>query len=76
MQQSILEDPISVLRRMDTPTLLLWGKKDRLIPFSNASDYSGALPHASLVQFPDLGHVPHEEAPDAALEPLERFLAQ
>lgn len=76
MQQSILVEPIPILRNLQTPTLLLWGKQDRLIPFANSADYLSALPHASLVEFPDLGHVPHEEAPDESLQPLAQFLAQ
>lgn len=76
MQQIMLEDPIPLLRQIEIPTLLLWGRKDRLIPFSNSADYMRALPNATLVDFPDLGHVPHEEAPDEALKPLERFLAE
>jgi pimeloyl-ACP methyl ester carboxylesterase len=76
MQQIVLEDPIPLLRRIEIPTLLLWGRKDRLIPFANSADYLRALPNATLVDFPDLGHVPHEEAPDEALKPLRRFLAE
>lgn len=74
MQQSVLEDPAPVLQHLRTPTLLLWGKQDRLIPYANASDYLASLPNATLVSFADLGHVPHEEAPDESLQPLERFL--
>ncbi len=76
MQQSILEEPIPILQKIAAPTLLLWGKQDRLIPFANSADYMRALPHASLVEFPDLGHVPHEEAPAESLKPLMQFLAQ
>jgi pimeloyl-ACP methyl ester carboxylesterase len=76
MQQMMLEEPIPILRQIGCPTLLLWGRKDRLIPFSNSADYAHALPNARLVEFPDLGHVPHEEAPDESLKPLELFLAQ
>ena len=74
MQQIVLEDPVPLLRQIEIPTLLLWGRKDRLIPFANAADYLRALPNATLVDFPDLGHVPHEEAPDESLKPVERFL--
>jgi pimeloyl-ACP methyl ester carboxylesterase len=56
--------------------LLLWGKKDRLIPYGNAADYLAALPNATLVSFAELGHVPHEEAPAESLKPLEKFLAE
>ena len=76
MQQSVLEDPVPLLRRIRTPTLLLWGEKDRLIPYANAADYRAALPDATLVAFPDLGHVPHEEAPAESLVPLKQFLSR
>jgi pimeloyl-ACP methyl ester carboxylesterase len=75
MRQSVLEDPVPMLRKIKVPTLLLWGQKDRLIPYANAADYLAALPDAKLVSFPDLGHVPQEEAPAESLAPLETFLA-
>jgi pimeloyl-ACP methyl ester carboxylesterase len=75
MRQSVLEDPVPVLLHIRTPTLLLWGKQDRLIPFENAADYLASLPDASLVSFADLGHVPQEEAPAESLVPVEKFLA-
>ena len=76
MQQIILKNPVPILRHIHTPTLLMWGEKDRLIPYANAADYLRELPDATLVSFPQLGHVPHEEAPAESLPPLERFLAQ
>ena len=75
MEQSVLEDPVPLLRRIKAPTLLLWGEKDGMIPFSNAADYMKAIPDVTLVSFPDLGHVPFEEAPARTVEPLEAFLA-
>jgi len=74
MRQNVLEDPVPLLRQIRTPTLLLWGKKDRLIPYSNAADYLATLPNATLVSFADLGHVPQEEAPAESLKPVEKFL--
>ncbi len=76
MQQNILEEPIPILREIKIPTLLLWGRKDQLIPFANSADYLRALPQATLVEFPDLGHVPHEEDPEESLSPLKQFLAK
>lgn len=69
-----LEPPEPMLRRIHAPTLLIWGKKDRLIPFSNAQDYLKSIPDARLVAFPDLGHVPQEEDPVRSLVPVEAFL--
>jgi pimeloyl-ACP methyl ester carboxylesterase len=76
LQQTVLEDPNRLLTKIMSPTLLLWGERDRLIPFANSADYRRVLPNARLVAFPDLGHVPHEEAPDESLKPLLRFLAE
>ena len=50
--------------------------EDALIPVANAADYLRALPHATLVRLPGIGHVPQEEAPDASLEPVKAFLAR
>lgn len=76
MRQTILEDPAPTLCRIQTPALLMWGERDKMIPFSNAADYLRYLPQAQLVSFPNLGHVPHEEAPAESLEPLLRFLRE
>jgi len=75
MGQVMLDDPVPLLRRIQAPTLLLWGEKDAMIPFTNAADYLRAIPHATLVALPGLGHVPFEEAPAVSVEPVRRFLA-
>ena len=69
-----LEPPESMLRRIEAPTLLIWGEKDRLIPFSHAQEFLAAIPNCRLVSFPDLGHVPQEEAPAESLPPVRAFL--
>jgi len=76
MAQTVLVPPEPLLRRIEAPVLLLWGKKDALIPFSNAADYTKSLRNSRLVSFPALGHVPHEEAPTQSLTPLRAFLAE
>ena len=75
MRQTVLTDPVPLLRQVQAPTLLLWGQQDAMIPFRNAADYMQALPNAALVPLPNVGHLPFEEAPAAALVPLRRFLA-
>lgn len=75
MAQAVPENPEPLLRRIQAPTLVVWGEKDAMIPFSNAQDYLRAVPHAQLVSLPALGHVPFEEAPAQSLEPVRRFLS-
>lgn len=75
LNQTILRDPAPVLAGIQTPTLLLWGEKDGMIPISNAADYLRDMPHATLVRLPNLGHAPFEEDPVNSLHPVELFLA-
>jgi pimeloyl-ACP methyl ester carboxylesterase len=74
MQQTVLVDPRPILPKITQPVLLLWGKKDALIPVANAQDYLKALPNATLTTFDNLGHVPHEEDAVESLVPLLAFL--
>lgn len=76
MEQTVLTNPADRLPKIKAPVLLLWGKKDRLIPFSNSADYTALLPNSQLVAFKDLGHVPMEENPQVSLAPLRAFLAE
>jgi pimeloyl-ACP methyl ester carboxylesterase len=72
--QTILQDPVPLLRKIQAPTLLLWGEDDAMIPVGNAADYVAALPTCTLVRLPGLGHVPQEESPLASLAPVRDFL--
>lgn len=74
--QVMLRPPEPILRRITAPTLLLWGERDAMIPFSNAADYAGLIHHARLAALPGLGHVPQEESPEISLAPVLAFLAQ
>ena len=74
MSQSILVPPEAFLKSIQTPTLLVWGEKDQMIPFANSKDYLRLLPHATITSFPRLGHLPFEEAPGESLMPVRAFL--
>lgn len=76
LRQTILVDPEPILRQIQCPVLLLWGEKDGMIPVGNAADYRRVLPDSRLVTFADLGHVPHEEAPDVSVVAVREFLAE
>ena len=75
MRQTRNSDPVSRLQSIKAPTLLLWGEKDAFIPVSNAQDYLKAMPQAKLVTLPDVGHVLHEEAPQASVQAVLDFLS-
>lgn len=53
----------SLLRKIDCPTLILWGKKDNLIPVENAGVFNRQITNSQLHIWDELGHVPMEEDP-------------
>jgi len=67
---------IDRLGEIRAPTLILWGGRDRLIPPTYAQRFAQDIHGSTLVQFDDLGHVPHEEDPQRTLAALQDFLAR
>jgi pimeloyl-ACP methyl ester carboxylesterase len=58
----------------DTPVLILWGADDALIPLSAAQWFKTVLAHAKLIVYPNIGHLPQEEAPDRSAADVIAFL--
>jgi len=54
------------LRRVDVPTLVVWGDEDRLLPVELAAPWAALLPEATVATFPDAGHLVLDESPAAA----------
>lgn len=65
---------IAKLPNLQIPTLILWGKKDKLIPIKFAQQFNEDIPNSQLVIFDELGHVPHEEAPLTTVAPVLSFI--
>ncbi len=57
-----------------TPTLILWGGRDRLIPPVHAERFHRDIAGSQVVTFDDLGHVPQEEDPARTLAAALPFL--
>lgn len=57
------------------PALILWGAQDRLIPLSAAHWLDAALPDSTLIVYPQVGHLPQKEAPEATVADLKAWLA-
>jgi pimeloyl-ACP methyl ester carboxylesterase len=67
-------DVSAELRRIEVPTLLLWGERDRLVPKEHALLAQKAIKGAELVLLPDVGHMPEVEVPQAFNKVLDGFL--
>ncbi|PWU24762.1 MAG: alpha/beta hydrolase [Candidatus Rokuibacteriota bacterium] len=62
------------LPRISVPTLLCWGEHDRIAPPAVCAEaWAKAIPGAHLVTFPDSGHVPHLEQPEAVADAVSAF---
>jgi pimeloyl-ACP methyl ester carboxylesterase len=61
-------------RRVHTPTLILWGEKDKILSPRNASAFGRHIAHSQVIMMPGVGHAPMMEDPEATAKHLERFL--
>jgi pimeloyl-ACP methyl ester carboxylesterase len=64
------------LRRIQAPTLVLWGAEDRLVPPAYAPAYQALIPGSKLKIFPDCGHLPHAERPDEFVGAVAGFIGE
>jgi len=65
---------IEKIHTINVPTLLIWGRKDRLIPLKFGKQFEQEIVNSELIVFDDLGHVPHEENPQATVSAVLKFL--
>jgi pimeloyl-ACP methyl ester carboxylesterase len=49
------------LGKIRQPTLILWGKDDRILGTKAATQFNRAIPQSKLVWIPQCGHIPHLE---------------
>ncbi|MEL6737430.1 MAG: alpha/beta hydrolase, partial [Pseudomonadota bacterium] len=64
----------SDIAAITAPALILWGDEDRLIPLAAGQWLDETLPDSTLKVYSGIGHLPHEEAPEATLEAVEEWL--
>ena len=60
---------------LNVPTLILWGRRDRLIPPGDAQSFHRDIAGSRLILFDRLGHVPQEEDPAATVVAVKQFLS-
>ena len=63
------------LRRVECPTLVLWGRHDRLIPLAHGEYYAVHIPGAKLEVLDDCGHMVPFEACDRWAARVAEFVA-
>jgi pimeloyl-ACP methyl ester carboxylesterase len=63
-----------LIRRVQQPTLVLWGQKDGMVSPGNGPQFCRDIPRCKLVTFDGLGHIPQEEDPQLTLNAARAFL--
>ncbi len=64
------------IKKINVPTLVMWGERDRWIPVEMAHRWQRDLPSAQVITYPDVGHVPMEEAPEVTANDFGIFVEQ
>ena len=57
-----------------TPTVLLWGQHDPVVPLSTAPALESHLTHWERVSLPGIGHLPVEESPEETAAVIKDWL--
>ena len=70
------QDPLdpTPLKRLDVPTLIIWGAQDRWVPVADAFRFQGDIKGAKLAIFEKPGHNPMEEDPKGTAAAVAAFL--
>jgi pimeloyl-ACP methyl ester carboxylesterase len=62
------------LKKISSPTFLVWGEEDFWIPATQIKQWKQAIPHLISVSYPKVGHMPHEEIPKKTAHDVLSFL--
>ncbi|MEM8640852.1 MAG: alpha/beta fold hydrolase [Cyanobacteria bacterium P01_G01_bin.54] len=63
-----------VIAQLRIPILLIWGERDRMVPFQLAQRFTNLNPQLTFISMPQAGHCPHDEYPDEFHEILLPWL--
>jgi pimeloyl-ACP methyl ester carboxylesterase len=64
------------LRHITTPTLVVWGAADRVVPPAHGEAYAAGIPGARLEVIEHAGHLPQLETPDELVSMVWRFATE
>jgi len=68
------EDLEMILEKIKIPTLILWGKRDDVLPLKDAYRIKEKIRDSELKIIPKARHSPHREAPEELAENIIQFI--
>jgi len=69
-------EPLANYSRLSLPTLIIWGRRDRLVPIALGQQLASEIPGVKLAAFDTCGHLPQEESPRETAEVIARFVGE
>lgn len=72
--KAVNNDLSGVMKRIDAPTLLMWGENDTATPIADARKMKRLIPRAGLVTFAGAGHFSFLDNPYASAATMRRFI--
>lgn len=63
-----------ILRKIDTPSLLIWGEEDKVVPVEIGRRLHKDLPNSKLITYKETGHLLPEEKPQHVHDNILDFL--
>lgn len=66
--------PSAKVATIECPSLVLWGRQDKILEIDFAQKFIDTLPNAELKWIEDCGHVPHLEKSETTAEEIANFL--
>ncbi|MGB6784615.1 MAG: alpha/beta hydrolase [Nitrosotalea sp.] len=64
------------LKLIKVPTLLIWGKEDKMIPIEYSKEFVSSIPGCDFVVMNGCGHTPYEEKPNEFSKLVLDFLSR
>jgi pimeloyl-ACP methyl ester carboxylesterase len=69
-----IDEIIGRYPRIKVPTLIIWGREDKIIPLENGVRLHQAIRTSQLVVIERCGHDPPDERPEEVVEAIRKFL--
>jgi 2-hydroxy-6-oxonona-2,4-dienedioate hydrolase len=69
-------DIFEKLAKIKIPTLLIWGKEDKLIPFEYSQQFVSSINNCEFIPMEGCGHSPYVEDPEKLSELVIKFLSK
>ena len=72
---NLIDDMTEKSIKLNLPTLILWGKEDKIIDVKNAKIFNKNIKNSKLVIFDRLGHMPMIEDAELTANSIIKFLS-